>query len=132
MRNILFSLVLAAAGATGLALSSDAQAGGGRIYVDIGDVSFSYGRPYYRHSREPLYVVYEYGYPRYYRVAPAPVYYAPPPPRYVYRAPQYGWRHDRYRDWRHDRRDWRHDRWDRHDDDRRGRGRHRGRDRWDD
>ncbi|MFC4726790.1 hypothetical protein [Coralloluteibacterium thermophilus] len=64
-----------------------------RIYVDLGDVLFSAGRPYYRHTRAPLYVAHgPYG-PRYYHYAPPPPpvvvyrappprYYAPPPPRY--------------------------------------------------
>jgi hypothetical protein len=132
MRKVMFSLLLAAAGAIGLTAAPAAEAyDSGRIYVGIGDVVFSYGRPYWRHNHEPLYVVYERGYPRYYR-APAPVYYAPPPPRYVY-APPPRWGYDRYRH-----RDYRdHPRWDGHrghgwDGDRgrdRDRGRHRDRDR---
>lgn len=37
-----------------------------RIYVDLGDVYFEYGRPYYRHGGERLYVTHYYGKPRYY------------------------------------------------------------------
>jgi hypothetical protein len=127
MRKVMFSLLLATAGAIGLSAAPAAEAyDSGRIYVGIGDVVFSYGEPYWRHNNERLYVVYERGYPRYYRV-PAPAYYAPPPPAYVY-APSryaydrpgygYGYRHRDYRD---------HPRWDNH----RGRDRddHRGRDR---
>lgn len=126
MRNTIFSLLLAAGGAIGLAGTTPAQAyhGDGRIYVGIGDVSFSYGRPYWRYNNEPLYVVYEYGRPRYYRVVDR--YYGP---GYAYpAAPAYGY----YRDWRRDR-DWRWDRdrrWDRdwhHDRDRRHHPRRRDR-----
>lgn len=128
MRNLMLSLMLASAGAIGLAGAAPAQARDARIYVDLGDVSFSYGRPYWRHNNEPLYVVYERGYPRYYRYERrygygygAPVYYAPPPVvRYdrYYDRPYY--RYDHRRDWRRDRH-WDHrDRWDR-DDRRRGR-----------
>lgn len=98
MRKLLFSMLLAAAGATGLATSGSADAfDGGRVYIDIGDVSFSYGRPYWRYNREPLYVVYERGYPRYYRV--------------VDRGYRYGY--DPY--WRYDDRYVRYDRFDRYD-----------------
>jgi hypothetical protein len=106
MRKVIFSLLVAAAGAIGLAGSTPAEAyDSGRIFVGIGDVSFSYGRPYWRYNNEPLYVVYERGYPRYYRYAdpyydagyyaPPPRYYAPvryyAPPRYGY-GYSYGWR----------------------------------------
>lgn len=121
MRKFMLPLLLATAGAIGMAAAPSAEAyDSGRIYVGIGDVVFSYGRPYYRHNHEPLYVVYERGYPRYYRM-PAPVYYAPPPPRYVYAPPRHDWRHDyRPRDYRD------HPRWDRGRDHGRGRGPHRG------
>ena len=136
MRKLILSFVLATAGAVGLTAAEPASAyNDGRIFVSIGDVSFSYGQPYHRHSRAPLYVVHESWGPRYY-YHPQPVqYYAPPPPRYYaprYVAPRvyvgggYGRYNDRY-DRRHDRRDdrydRRHDRRDnRHDrrDDRRG------------
>lgn len=133
MRKIMYSMLLATAGAIGLASAPTAEAyDSSRIYVGIGDVTFSYGQPYWRHNNEPLYVVYERGYPRYYRYA-APAYYAPPPPRYVYAPPRYGydrWGYDRYRH-----RDYRdHPRWDGHrgrdrdwDDHHRGRGRDRDR-----
>lgn len=116
MRKLFLSLVLAAAAVAGTGLSPDAEARGSeRIFIGIGDVVFSYGRPYYRHNREPLYVVYERGYPRYYRV-PAPVYYAPPVYGYDY-APAYG-----YTDYRGRGRGYGYD-YDRHDDrDYRGRG----------
>ena len=109
MRKTMISLLLAAVGAIGLAGSTAVEARDARIYVDLGDVAFSYGRPYYRYNREPLYVVYERGYPRYYRTGPAR-YYAHPPRygygaryedddyyRYRYRDPyRYDWRY-RYR-----------------------------------
>src|SRR5690606_7726049 len=69
MRKFMLPLLLATAGAIGMAAAPAAEAyDSGRIYVGIGDVVFSYGRPYYRHNHEPLYVVYERGYPRYYRM----------------------------------------------------------------
>ena len=129
MRKLILSLLLATGGALGLAGSTAAQADS-RIYIGLGDVSFSYGRPYWRYNNEPLYVVYERGYPRYYRIVTSgygPGYGYPPPPAY---------RYYRDRDWRYDRR-WGRDRgWDRDwDRDRRYRdGRHypRHRDRyWD-
>ena len=134
MRKVMFSLMLATAGAIGLAAAPAAEAyDSGRIYVGIGDVTFAYGQPYWRHNNERLYVVYESGYPRYYRI-PSPAYYAPPPPRYVYAPPRYGYGygHDRrgYDGYRH--RDYRdHPRWD--DRGHRGRDRdhHRDRDRHD-
>lgn len=136
MRKLILSFVLATAGAVGLTAAEPASAyNDGRIFVSIGDVSFSYGQPYHRHSRAPLYVVHGSWGPRYYYTAPTH-YYAPPPryyaaPRYV--APRVYWgggyghhddrydcrhdrRDDRYhrredrRDYRHDRRDDRHDR----------------------
>lgn len=108
MRNVILSLMLAAAGVAGLASATPAQASDARIFVDLGDVVFSYGRPYWRYGNEPLYVVYERGYPRYYRYDRAysyyapPVYYAPPPPPRYYAPPRYD-HHHRYD--RHDRRD---------------------------
>jgi hypothetical protein len=127
MRKTLLTLFLAAAGATGLAGSTPASAQSGRIYVDLGDVTFSYGRPYWRHNHEPLYVVYERGYPRYYRYSRpyyssyyGDGYYGPSVyvnyDRYDYRYDRRH-RHDRYYDRynRYDRRDrdrdWRRDRW---------------------
>ncbi len=87
MRNTLFALMLSAAGLFGLAaIPSTAQADA-RIYVDLGDVFFSYGRPHYRYDRAPLYVTYDgYGHPRYYRYAP----------RRVYRSNYYGGYYDPY------------------------------------
>lgn len=108
MRKVLLSLVLATAGAIGLASPAPASADSGRIYVGIGDVHFTYGRPYWRHNNEPLYVVYERGYPRYYRYSrpyyAAPVYGYDYAPAY-HRAPVYV-RYDRYG---------RYDRYDRYD-----------------
>jgi hypothetical protein len=114
MRNVILPLVLALAGVVGLASAPVANAyDSGRIHVGIGDVTFSYGRPYYRHNHEPLYVVYERGYPRYYR-APPPRHYAP------VRDYRYGYRDHRYRDYRH------HGHHRGHDRDRHHGRRHRG------
>ena len=126
MRKAMLSLVLAAAGVVGLAGSAPASADSGRIYVGLGDVMFSYGRPYWRHNREPLYVVYERGYPRYYRHS-RPYYSS-----YYgdgYYGPSVYVSYDRYdrRD-RHHRYD-RYDRYDRHDRRDGRRDRHRDRDR---
>ncbi len=73
MRNALFTLLLGVAGALGLAtVPSNAQAfDNTRIYVNLGDVGFSYGRPYWRYDNTPLYVTYDRHHrPRYYRHAP--------------------------------------------------------------
>lgn len=115
MRKTVSILILAAAMLSGLALARPAAAGDVRVYVDLGDIVFASGRPYHRHSREPLYVEYWYGAPRYYRVA-GPYY---PPPRHVrhyappghyvrhYGPPPKRWHkrhrhhdHDYYRDYR--------------------------------
>jgi hypothetical protein len=120
MRKLMFSLLLAVGGAMGLAASTSAQAyHDDRIYVGIGDVTFSYGRPYWRYDNTPLYVLYERGYPRYYRVVSrhyGPGYAYPPPPAWGYR-PGRDWRWDRDRRWDHDRR-WERDgrRYPRHRD----------------
>lgn len=133
MRKLILSFVLATAGAVGLTAAEPASAhGDGRIFVSIGDVAFSYGNPYHRHSRAPLYVVHESWGPRYYYYAQPTRYYAPP--RYYaprYSQPRVYWggyhrdrydrhdyydRHDRGHDRRHDRRHDRHDRrWRHHD-----------------
>ena len=109
MRKTILSLLLAATGAIGLAGSTTVLADHrDRIYVDLDDVVFSYGRPTWRYNREPLYVVHERGYPRYYRFAgPAYTRYYPPryrdrywrSARYAPRYYDYGYRWDRYRDW---------------------------------
>lgn len=110
MRKMIPTLLLAAAGAIGLAGSSVAWAAHpDRVYVDIDDVVFSYGRPTWRYNREPLYVVYERGYPRYYRYG-GPGYARYHAPRYrdrYWRPARYAPRYDPYYDWRWDRRrDW--------------------------
>ena len=112
MRKLLLSLLLAAGGAVGLAGSTAAQADS-RIYIGLGDVTFSYGRPYWRYNHEPLYVVYERGYPRYYRIGASGYRPGYPPPRYYRdRDWRYDGRWDRDRgwdrDWDRDRRHWRH------------------------
>ena len=111
MRNALFALLLSVAGALGLAaVPSNAQAyDDARIYVDLGDVSFSYGRPYWRYDNTPLYVTYDrWNRPRYYRYGPRRVirrdYYDPyydgrviVRPRVVYRSyDRYPGYYDRY------------------------------------
>lgn len=104
MRHLVASITLAAAGVLGLSTfpASQAQASDVRIFVDLGDILFSAGRPYHRHTREPLHVVHHRYGPRYYHHAPrfhgpprhvvhhhyAPPrrvvhhYYAPPPRHY--------------------------------------------------
>jgi len=77
MRNALFTLLLSVAGALGMTvIPGNAQAyDNTRIYVHLGDVGFSYGRPYWRHDNTPLYVTYDrYHRPRYYRHGPRRVY----------------------------------------------------------
>jgi len=114
MRNALFALLLGSAGLFGLAAApSTAQADNTRIYVNLGDVSFDYGRPYYRYDRAPLFVSYDrWGHKRYYRHAPR---YAPRHanrygyrdrhydrvvvrPRVVYRDGDHGYNNRYYRD----------------------------------
>lgn len=130
MRKLILSFVLATAGAVGMTASAPASAyDDGRIFVSIGDVSFAYGRPYHRHSRQPLYVVHESWGPRYYYTAPRyyappPRYYAPPryyvPPRVAYgygdryhhRDRHHGHRYDHRRDRDRDHDRYRDRRWD--------------------
>lgn len=72
-------LILATTLLLGLAFAMPAEARGNhsRIWVSIGDVSFSSGVPHHRHQHYPLHVVHgNYG-PRYFYYAPPP----PPPPR---------------------------------------------------
>jgi hypothetical protein len=99
MRKLILATVLAATAAFGVVRPSSAQAADVRVYVDMGDVAFEYGRPYYRYNHEPLYVIYDsYNHPvRYYRVVNSDYYYSnygdgyyrsSPPPW----APAYGWR----------------------------------------
>jgi len=72
MRSALFAILFTVVCALGTsAMPSNVQAQDARIYVDLGDVSFSYGRPYHRYDRTPLYISYDrYDRPRYYRYAP--------------------------------------------------------------
>lgn len=90
MRNLILATALAATAAFGAFESSNAQAATVRVSVDTGDVIFDYGRPYYRVTREPIYVVYTNNQPTYYRVVSRTTYSGPgaPPPW----APAYGWR----------------------------------------
>src|SRR5688500_1718030 len=108
-----------------------------RVLVDVADIVYHSGQPYYRHGgygyNDRVIIVRDrYHRPTYYRYAPRVVYHAPPPygrahgyyrntPRYDNRYVRYD-RYDRHRydHNRYDRRDRDHDRWD---DDRRD---HRG------
>lgn len=106
MRSTVFSLLLVAGAVIGLTGAGSAEAyHDGRIYVGIGDVSFAYGRPYWRYDNRPLHVVHERGYPRYYRFEDR--YHGP---AYGYPPPAYGYRHDwrRERDWRSGYPHWNH------------------------
>ncbi len=104
------------------------------VLVALTDIYFNGGQPYYRPTREPLYVDYDYGEPRYYRHVPRYRYYAPRS-RYAYapypvremKCDRYGrckvkYHRDRDRDWDDDdgdddRRRWRHRHRDWDDDD---------------
>ena len=73
-------LILATTLLLGLAFAMpvEAHSNYSRIWVSIGDVSFSAGAPYHRHQHYPLHVVHgNYG-PRYFYYAPPP----PPPPQH--------------------------------------------------
>ncbi len=76
MRSALLTLLFSIACAFGSAtIPSFAHADNARTYVDLGDVGFEYGRPYYRYDRTPLFVTYDrYQRPRYYRNGPRRVY----------------------------------------------------------
>lgn len=104
-----------------------------RVLVDVADVIYHSGQPYYRHGRGYGYdnriiiVRDRYHRPTYYRYVPRTVYYSAPPygraHGYYRNSPRYDnryVRYDRYDRNRYDYRD-RYDRYDRHD-----------RDRWDD
>jgi len=139
MRAALLAIALGGAAA---ALPSKAQAADVqvRVLVDVADLIFRSGRPYY-HDRgyyQPVVVEYDRWHrPVYYRYAPRPVvvYRPAPPPRYYYAPP----RHYRapapyhrasyaYDDRRHE-----HDRHDRHDHDgKKGRGHDKHHGGWDD
>jgi hypothetical protein len=127
-----------------------------RVLVDVADIIYHSGQPYYRHGNYGRYdrvviVRDRYHRPAYYRYVPRDyrvVYRGAPPygrahghyrdaPRYYDHRVRYDRRHDRYGryDRRHDRDD-RYDRYDRRHDDRRyghhgGKGNN-GRGRWDD
>ena len=90
MRNIILATALAATAAFGMFQPSSAQAADVRVSVGLGDVVFDAGIPYYRVTREPVYVVYTNNTPTYYRVVSRTTYTGPsaPPPW----APAYGWR----------------------------------------
>jgi hypothetical protein len=99
-----------------------------RVLVDVADIVYHSGQPYYRHGRygyndRVIIVRDRYHRPTYYRYAPRVVYHAPPP---------YGRAHGYYRN--SPRYDSRYVRYDRYDRDRYDRNRydHRDRDRWDD
>lgn len=83
------SLVAGAVLALGLVAATPATARGGdaRIWVSMGDVMFSAGRPYHRHHHHPLQILHGPRGPSYYYY-PVPAYgYYPMPPRpYAYPA----------------------------------------------
>jgi len=120
------ALLAAALGAGAALLPARAQAADVqvRVLVDVADLIFRSGRPYYyeRGHYHPVVVEYDpWRRPVYYRYAPRPpvVVYKPRPVVVHHHAPPHyraGWR-DRDRDW--DRRGW-----DRRDWDRGGRGKH--------
>lgn len=144
--RLLAPIVLATGlGLAAMATAPTARAGDDlvRVIVDVADVIYHGGYPYYRNGPgygygERLVVVRDhYHRPTYYRYVPRTVVYRAPPPRghaygyYRNRAPVYVRYDDRDRDrdyHRHDRRDrWDDDkRWNKHDKKRRG-GHH-----WDD
>lgn len=108
-----------------------------RVIVDVADVIYHGGNPYYRHGRgyypdnRVIIVRDRYHRPTYYRYVPRTVYYAGPPygkaHGYYRNAPRYDHRYVRYDDRRYDRHydrryDHRHD-W--RDDGHRGKKRHR-------
>jgi hypothetical protein len=140
MRGALLAAALAGAATllpASRAHAADVQV---RILVDVADLIYRSGRPYYydRGYYQPVVVEYDHWRrPVYYRYAPRPVvvhrlpprYYAPParhyytPPRH-YHAPHY---RVSYNDYRHDR-----DRHDHHGRKGRGHDTHHGRGGWDD
>lgn len=136
MRGALLAAALA--GAATLLPASRAQAADVqvRVLVDVADLIYRSGRPYYydRGYYQPVVVEYDHWRrPVYYRYAPRPVvvYRPAPPPRYYapprhYHAPQY---RVGYNDYRHDRD--RHGRHDHHGKKGRGHDKRRGRG-WDD
>jgi hypothetical protein len=88
MRSSILTAALAAAlvwGASVQAVDVDV-----RVVVPVGDIVFEAGIPYYRVTREPVYVVYTDSRPTYYRVVSKKTYKGKsvPPPW----APAYGWR----------------------------------------
>lgn len=80
------TLLAGAALALGLSVGAPAQAHGSdaRIWVSIGDVAFSAGRPYHRQHHYPLHKV---------RGKHGPRYYYTPVPGYAYYPPRPGFGH---------------------------------------
>ncbi len=78
----MLSLLAGAVMALGLTVAPRANAHGpdSRIWVSMGDVVFSAGRPYHRHHHRPLRVIHGHHGPRYYYV-PTPTYGYYPAPR---------------------------------------------------
>ncbi len=148
-RALMAPLLAAGLGLAALLPAPQARAADIRVFVDLGDLVFRAGVPYYRYggAYDRVFVEYDrYGRPYYYRRMPDRVVYryAPPPPRGhawgywengpgSWRCNRYNrcywdararvdWRevrHDRREDRRDDRRDWREDRRDDRYDDRR-------------
>ncbi|HET7845297.1 MAG TPA: hypothetical protein VFL14_14165 [Xanthomonadales bacterium] len=70
MKRLALAILLAVTGAASVAVSMPAEARTRMVYVNDYDVVWRYGRPYYRVTREPVYVVRNYrGGPRYYYYA---------------------------------------------------------------
>lgn len=106
-----------------------------RVLVDVADVVYHAGHPYYRHGRgygyddRVIIVRDRYHRPTYYRYVPRVVYHSPPPHGRAYgyyrNSPRYDGRYVRYDRYDHDRYDrhhrdrWDDDRYDRHRDDHR-------------
>jgi len=136
MRGALLAVALA--GAATLLPANKAQAADVqvRVLVDVADLIFRSGRPYYYDEGyyQPVVVEYDrWRRPVYYRYGPPPrpvvVYRPAPPPRYYAPPPHYRVSYDdRYRYYD---RDDRHDRHDHHGKKGRGHDKHRGRG-WDD
>lgn len=89
MKRLALAILIGLAGAASVALPSAAEARTRMVYVNDYDVVWRHGRPFYRVTREPVYVV------RHYRGGPRYYYYA------NYDRPYYN-RYNAYRD--HDRR----------------------------
>jgi hypothetical protein len=94
MKRLALAISLAIAGVASVAMPSAAEARTRVVYVNDYDVYWSHGRPFYRVTREPVYLVRNYrGGPRYYYRTAYTTY-----PRHEYR------RYNAWRDRDYDRR----------------------------